>query len=284
LAVDIEAEVERVGLFEGRKTKRLECAMDAARLRAAKFYTADSVHPDRNVIHQAVAIASLAGGLTQNPLADVLRDLVMEEPEVPAVIEISEFCGASINEQGDYSNLADLGKRLPLGPPHTTEADLRANVERLEERFNRWTRAIWREWDGRLYLNNGDRGHHFAALYCQAVDQGRQLSLEYLVSVHHLNDEAIAAMAGRDVFLVDQRTADELLLAVASIDDDAWMTIIRPLSGGGEVGILAFDSAAWYAEAVRQRLLHAPDSALDLASYVSLAASRQPEYRARRRW
>ena len=162
----------------------------SAHLCESMFYDQDFVFDLSRTESHLVRDSGLSGRRT---LSSAVQSLIkLHDPSRVQRLPVAAFHGIASSKSHGCRSLEELAYRLkpPCEYPSSnlirfeTEEDFRRNIAEVEREFsNRGVVALYREWDGKLFVRNGDMSHHLAAIYRQCKEQGRQYYLDLRVQV-----------------------------------------------------------------------------------------------------
>ncbi|HEX8721811.1 MAG TPA: hypothetical protein VF736_14345 [Pyrinomonadaceae bacterium] len=161
-----------------------------AHFRESMLYHQDFVH-EWSHTENHLGLHSGPGG--RRTLSGAVRGL-MTRQDARGVhsIPVADLHGVGASKSGSCRSLEDLAYRLQPRSQYTgskpiwfeTEADYLRNVAEVDREFyGRGVTALYREWDGKLFVDNTDMSHHLAAVYRQCKEQGRQHYLNLPIQV-----------------------------------------------------------------------------------------------------
>ena len=161
-----------------------------AHFRESMFYHRDFVHEWSHTESHLGLHSGLSGRRT---LSSAVHGLITKQ-SAPGVypIPVLALHGIAFSRSHGCRSLEELAYRLQPPSGYTgrdlirfeTEEDFLRNVAEVDQNFYDYgVTALFREWDGKLFVNNGDKSHHLAGVYRQCKEQGRQHYLNLPVRV-----------------------------------------------------------------------------------------------------
>jgi len=162
----------------------------SAYFRESMFYDEDFVFEWSRTESRVGLYSGLSGRRT---LSSAVHELITRQG-ISGVqrIPVLDLHGIAFSKTHGCRNLEELAYhlRLPSEYPYPglirfeTEEDFLGNIAKVDREFyGQGVVALFREWDGKLFVNNGDKSHHLAAVYRQCKEQGRQHYLNLRVRV-----------------------------------------------------------------------------------------------------
>lgn len=244
-------------IFGLGKRGKFERRMEIIQLSELDIQARPSFLCDRSVVHQVQRMASHLDTCGSTQVRTNLTQLICEEAPTTANLELQTFSGCAINEDPErYTDLDDIGRNvlwdreecLRRGVAH----DLRTNLDCMDQRFPAgWRNAVYRAWDGRLFLRNSDRGHHFAAARWHSILDKTPCTLDFHVTTLTLNDTALEALSAYSLFLMDRSSARSVFTAILSTDADSDVELVEPQFYCDRNSVLAFRDG-WFSEPLHE--------------------------------